>query len=125
MTVRALLVEDSPTQAEYYKAVLEGIGLEVHVVDNGQTALDYAYNSHPDLIILDVNLPVMDGFQVCSRLSRAEETRNIPIVMLTERDSADDAWVGLQAGAVDYIPKDDFADETLLASLEHLGMLAD
>jgi DNA-binding response OmpR family regulator len=55
-------------------------------------------------------------------LNRAEETRDIPVIMLTERDEPDDAWAGLQAGAIDYIAKDDFAVEALLASLQQLGM---
>jgi DNA-binding response OmpR family regulator len=122
MALQVLLVEDSVTQAEYYKTVLEETGLTVSVVGDGQAALEFAFNTPPDLIVLDINLPIMDGFQVCSRLSRADETRNIPIVMLTERDAANDAWTGLQAGAIDYIPKDEFAAATLLASLQQLGM---
>ena len=122
MASQVLLVEDSTTQAAYYRLVLEEAGLEVHLVGDGQAALDFAYHNRPDLVILDVNLPGMDGFQVCSRLSRAAETCDIPIVMLTGRDTADDAWTGLQAGAVDYIPKDDFAVEALLASLGQLGV---
>lgn len=125
MIPRVLLVEDSPTQAEYYKVVLEGFGLEVWIAGDGPEALEIAYREHPDLIVLDVNLPSMDGFQVCKRLSRSAETSDIPIVMLTERDSADDAWAGLESGAIDYIAKDNFADGTLQASLEQLGIVTE
>ena len=119
--MRVLLVEDSPTQAMFYRTILDELGLEVHMVSEGRAALNYAYENQPDLIILDINLPDMDGFQVCTRLSRAQETSSIPIIMLTERDTPDDAWHGLQAGAVDYIPKDGFAAETLSASIQQLG----
>ncbi len=122
MAILALLVEDSPTQAQFYKDILEQLGLEVSIVDNGKDALDFAYRYHPQLIVLDVNLPIMDGFQVCSRLSRSEETSNIPIIMLTERDAAEDASAGLQSGAIDYIAKDKFAAETLSASIRQLGV---
>ena len=118
--MRALLVEDSPTQAMYYCKVLDRLGLDVHTVSEGRAALNYAYEHRPDLIILDVNLPDMDGFQVCARLHRAKETCDIPVIMLTERDASDDAWHGLQAGAVDYIPKDSFAAEVLSASIRQL-----
>ena len=118
--MHTLLVEDSPTQAMYYCTVLTELGLDVHTVGEGKAALSYAYEHQPDLIILDINLPDMDGFQICSRLSRAQETSDIPIIMLTERDTSDDAWHGLQSGAVDYIPKDDFAAEVLSASIRQL-----
>lgn len=120
--MHALLVEDSPTQAMYYSDVLSSLGLDVHTVSEGRVALSYAYEHQPDLIVLDINLPDMDGFQICSRLSRAEETRNIPIIMLTERNTPDDAQHGLQVGAIDYIPKNSFAADALSASIRNLSV---
>jgi twitching motility two-component system response regulator PilH len=122
MAMQALLVEDSPTQAQFYKDILEQLGLEVNIAVNGKDALDFAYRYHPQLIVLDVNLPIMDGFQVCSRLSRSGETNSIPIIMLTERGAAEDAQAGLQSGAIKYIAKDQFAAETLSASIRQLGV---
>lgn len=120
--MQALLVEDSPTQAMYYRDVLNRLGLDVQVVGDGRAALSYAYEHRPDLIILDVNLPDMDGFQICSRLRRTQETCSIPIIMLTERSTSDDVWHGLQAGAADYIPKNEFAADALSASIRQLNV---
>ena len=121
--MRVLLVEDSHTQAEYFRDILEESGLEVDWVEDGQVALEVAYESLPDLIVLDVNLPSLNGFQICSRLKRDQATQHIPVIMLTSRDAAKDAMTGLQAGAEDYIAKDEFAGETLQASLHQLGII--
>jgi DNA-binding response OmpR family regulator len=120
--MKVLLVEDSPTQAEFYKEVLQEVGLSIIHARDGREALDMALEYQPDLIILDVNLPVLNGIQVCARLQRTSETQHIPIIMLTRLDKPEDAMAGLSAGAVDYIAKDEFAVETLLASLEQLGI---
>jgi DNA-binding response OmpR family regulator len=120
MAQQVLLVEDSQTQALFYQDILLEMGFQVQIAGDGRDALTFAYENHPDLIILDINLPDMSGFQVCSRLHRADETRQIPIIILSERDSAQDDWEGLQAGAVDYIPKDKFAVDTLSTSIRQL-----
>jgi DNA-binding response OmpR family regulator len=122
--MKVLLVEDSPTQAEFYRLILEDVGLEVIHVTDGPTALDAASIAWPDLVILDVNLPGgMDGMQVCARLHRMEETRNVPVIMLTQRDTSRDAMMGMEAGAVDYIAKDDFVVETLYSTLRQLHLI--
>ena len=120
MTIYTLLVEDSPVQAEYYKEILEEIGLHVTITDNGLSALDLAFTYLPDLIVLDINLPELNGFQVCHRLSRSPETKNIPVIMLTERDTAQDAVKGFEYGALKYIPKNAFASEALIDALQQL-----
>ena len=123
MTLNTLLVEDSLVQAEFYKTVLEEIGLTVHVVHNGKAGLNYAYAHHPDLIILDMNLPLMNGIDVCMRLKRDDETADIPVIMLTQRDNPDDALKAIKVGALDYIAKDEFAVDTLVSTLEQLGLV--
>lgn len=120
-----LLVEDSPTQARQIKETLESVGLQVVVVGDGLEAVREAMTLLPRLIVLDVNLPSMDGYQVCRRLKRNPETRDIPIIMLTEESGAKETMTGLQAGADDYIPKDIFAGEHLLDSLRELGLIED
>ena len=90
---------------------------------NGREGLERIAVQPPDLIVLDVNLPKMDGYQVCHRLKRDENTKHIPVIMLTSNDSSEDALKGLAAGADDYIPKDVFAIEHLLSALETLGLL--
>jgi DNA-binding response OmpR family regulator len=114
-----LLVEDSPTQAAEYRAYLQRAGYEVHISTDGFDALVLA-NQNIDAIILDINLPTLDGFQVCRRLRRDPDTSGIPIVMLTSAMSATETLFGLEVGANDYIPKDEFAIEQLLVSLEAL-----
>jgi CheY-like chemotaxis protein len=125
MSAHILVVEDSQTQAAQLKMVLEKAGdLTVELAHNGLDGLRLAQEVPPDLIVLDVVLPDMDGFQVCRRLKRDPATMNIPVIMLTEKSSANATASGLQAGADDYIPKDIFASEHLIETLHELGILA-
>jgi two-component system, OmpR family, phosphate regulon response regulator PhoB len=123
MAIDVLLIEDSKTQAAQIKATLESVGLEVRVAYDGQDGLREVMERRPDLIVLDVKLPGMDGFQVCRRLKRTPETQTIPIIMLTEKDGAQATMSGIQAGADDYIPKDIFATEHLVNTLQQLGIV--
>lgn len=82
-----MLVEDSPSQAQEYSEYLKRDGYEVLIVEDGITALSMALRYQPQLIVLDVYLPGMDGFHVCHRLKRQPETTHIPIVMLTGADT--------------------------------------
>jgi DNA-binding response OmpR family regulator len=123
MAPTVLLVEDSKTQAKQIKDVLESVGLEVRIVGDGPDAIREALENPPDLIVLDIQLPSMDGYQVCRRLKRAEETQNIPVIMLTDKTGTKETMIGLKAGADDYIPKDIFAAEHLMETLKELGVL--
>ena len=125
MSAHILVVEDSQTQATQIKMVLENAGdLIVTVANSGLDGLRLAQDTLPDLIVLDIVLPDMDGFQVCRRLKRDPATMSIPVIMLTEKSSANATVSGLQAGADDYIPKDLFASEHLIETLYELGILA-
>ncbi len=123
MALEVLLVEDSRTQAAQIKETLESVGLTVRVAYDGPDGLREALENPPALIVLDVKLPTMDGFQVCRRLKRNPATQDIPVIMLTEKTSAQATLSGLQAGADDYIPKDIFASEHLINTLHELGVL--
>lgn len=123
MATAVLLVEDSKTQAYQIKETLEGVGLEVSIAHDGPEGIRAAITEPPGLVVLDVKLPTMDGFQVCRRLKMHPATRNVPIIMLTEKTSAEATMTGLSAGADDYIPKDIFATEHLITSLQELGLL--
>jgi DNA-binding response OmpR family regulator len=123
MTLDVLVIEDSKTQAAQIKETLESLGFAVRVAYDGPDGLRAALEQRPALIVLDVKLPTMDGFQVCRRLKRAPETQAIPVIMLTEKDSAQATMSGLQAGADDYIPKDIFATEHLVNTLQELGLV--
>ena len=120
-----LLVEDSPTQAIEIAANLRRHGVEVVHAMDGVEALNMVDQYNPVLIVLDVNLPRMDGFQVCRRLKRDPDTQHIPVVMLTAADSSEATLQGLEAGADDYIPKDVFAHETLISTLEAFNINVD
>ncbi len=123
MALEVLLVEDSKTQAAQIKETLESVGLRVRVAYDGPEGIREAIENPPALIVLDVKLPSMDGFQVCRRLKRNPTTQDIPIIMLTEKSKAQDTMTGLRAGADDYIPKDIFASEHLISTLQELGIL--
>jgi DNA-binding response OmpR family regulator len=98
-----LIVEDEPSLQETLAYNLEKHGHTVHTENNGRTALDYVRQTAPDLILLDLMLPGMDGVELCKTL-RAEGLR-APILMLTARDDEIDRILGLEIGADDYITK--------------------
>lgn len=103
LTVKILLIEDEPGIAALIRRGLEHAGYAVHAAIDGADGLEQALQQGFDLILLDVMLPRMDGWQVCEAL-RAQERRT-PILMLTARDSVDDRIKGLDMGADDYLPK--------------------
>jgi two-component system sensor histidine kinase/response regulator len=118
-----LLIEDSATQALHLKLLLEQEGLEVAWASAGQMGLKMARQLLPDLILLDVQMPDMNGFQVCQQLRKADDTNYIPIIMLTRFDDPETVTLGMQVGVTDYIPKDAFADAVLLETLRQMGMI--
>jgi CheY-like chemotaxis protein len=123
MPYRILLVEDSRTQALRFQLELLRYGLAIEIASNGSKGLAAARSQPPDAIVLDVDLPELDGYSVCRALKADPATADIPVVMLTRHDQAQDALSGLQVGAVDYIPKDSFAEHNLIEALRQLGML--
>ena len=90
---------------DYLEQVLAELGYETLSAANGQEALDTVTAEAPDLILLDVMMPVMDGFTVCRLLKAQEETRLIPIVIMTALDAKADRITGIQAGADDFLTK--------------------
>jgi DNA-binding response OmpR family regulator len=102
MSDKILVVEDEPALQETLIYNLEKQGYGVEAVGDGQTALTAARELHPDLIVLDLMLPLLDGFEVC-RILRQEMT--VPILILTARDDEIDRVIGLEMGADDYITK--------------------
>ncbi len=98
-----LVVDDEPNIVQLARLYLERDGYSVTSVGNGQKALEAARSQHPDLIVLDVMLPQVDGFEVCRRL-RAEDNP-VPIIMVTARDDDIDKILGLELGADDYLTK--------------------
>jgi DNA-binding response OmpR family regulator len=102
MCAYVLVAEDDPKQAELLRRYLEREGHEVLVVHDGRSAIDEARRVDPDLVVLDVMMPKVDGLDVC-RVLRAES--HLPILMLTARSTEDDLLLGLDLGADDYVAK--------------------
>ena len=113
---RILAVDDSPTVLEMIKAILVAGGYDVITASDGAEALETARAEVPDLILLDVMLPKLDGWEVLGRLRKQKST---PVLMLTARDSHADRVRGLDTGADDYVPKP-FDLKELLARLRAL-----
>lgn len=121
-TPSILIVEDTQSQATRLKASLEeGTTCTVQIAPSGEAGLEAAQHNRFDLIVLDIELPGIDGFEVCRRLKANESLAEIPVIMLTTRDRAEDALTGLSNGAVDYIPKDPFAELVLLETLKQMS----
>jgi two-component system, OmpR family, response regulator ResD len=99
---RVLVVEDDPNLSEVVARYLQREGFTVEVRDDGQAGLEHALEWLPDLVVLDVLLPGLDGFEVCRQL---RQSAPIPVVMLTARAEEDDRVLGLELGADDYVTK--------------------
>ena len=110
---KILIVEDESSISDFVKLELEYEGYQVSIKEDGREGLKEALENDYDLIILDIMLPSMNGFEICRRLKRE---KNTPIIMLSAKDSVTDKVNGLQIGADDYIPKP-FAMEELLARI--------
>lgn len=117
MGERVLIVEDEPKIANFLRRGLAYEGYEVQVAYTGEEGLAMAREEPPDLVILDIMLPGIDGMEVCRRLRRNHA--DMPILMLTARDAIPDRVAGLDAGADDYLVKP-FAFDELLARLRAL-----
>lgn len=100
-----LIVEDDPNTSEMLTAYFTSLGYQVTHAAWGQDALTLATQLTPDLVVLDIHLPDIDGYEVCSRLRAQRRTMNTPIIFLTERNERQDRLTGLELGAVDYLSK--------------------
>ncbi|MBI5367204.1 MAG: response regulator [Planctomycetes bacterium] len=103
--IRILAAEDYPANAELLKECLTGGGYQVEIAVNGEEALRLAFAAPPDIILLDVVLPKLDGFEVCRRLKENKATSGIPVLIVTALDSDRDKERGIQAGADDFLNK--------------------
>lgn len=119
MKGKILVVDDEPDALELIEVNLKAAGFEVIVADDGREALQKARTVTPDLILLDVMLPEMDGLEVCKTLRRDTETTRIPIIMLTARAAEMDRVLGLELGADDYITKP-FSPRELILRVKNL-----
>lgn len=100
-----LLVDDDAELLKMLEVVLHKAGFVPHLAVNGMEALSKVEELRPDLVVLDVMMPLMNGNDICRRLREQEDTKELPIIMLSALDSVDDKLAGFQAGADDYVPK--------------------
>lgn len=106
------IVDDSPTEVHVLKAILEKNGHTVESADNAEAGIEQITAKQPALVLMDVVMPGMNGFQATRALTKAPETENIPIIIVTTKDQETDKMWGLRQGAKDYITKP--VDEALL-----------
>ncbi|MDD4271565.1 MAG: response regulator [Patescibacteria group bacterium] len=102
---KILVVEDDPMISSMYKTKFEADGFEVFVADNGVVGLELAKKEKPDIIMLDVILPQLDGFSVLDQVKKDEITKDIPVIMLTNLGTEEDKAKGQAMGALDYLVK--------------------
>ena len=117
-----LIVDDMEENLVLLSRILLNRGYTVKAVDSGKKAIHYAREAHPDLILLDVNMPIMDGFEACTQLKKDVGTRDIPVIFISALTDVENKVQGFQVGGVDYISKP-FEIEEVLARVEiHLAL---
>jgi twitching motility two-component system response regulator PilH len=108
-----MVVDDSPTELYILKGILEKSGYEVITAGDGESGLELAHSKKPDLILMDVVMPGMNGFQATRKLSKNPETAEIPIIMVTTKDQETDRTWGMRQGAKEYLVNPVAAEELL------------
>jgi len=111
-----LIVDDNPQNIQVLGNLMEGKGYDVAVAMNGGQVLDFIKDEKPDLILMDIMMPGMDGYAVCGMLKQNPETADIPVIFLTAKTEDDDIVLGLKTGAVDYVTKP-FSETVLFARI--------
>lgn len=121
-SVHILLVDDNPTNLKVLSEAIQGYGWKALMATDGESAIEQAEYASPDLILLDVMMPGLNGFETCRRLKDNPLTQNIPIIFMTALSDAKDKVKGLEMGAVDYVTKP-FQQEEVVARLKlHLKL---
>ncbi len=117
---RILIVDDSPTERHYLSEILSRGGFDVVTSDSGEDALQKARSLQPDLILMDIVMPGMNGFQATRAITRDEATKNIPVLICTTKSQETDRIWGLRQGARDYMVKPVQSD-VLLKKIETMS----
>ena len=118
---KILIIEDEKNIVTSLKMFFEHAGFEVFTSANGADGLYLAKHKHPDLILLDLVLPKIDGFNVCNILSHDEKTKNIPIIIISARTSKEEIDKAISLGAKNYIAKPFSIDQIKKIIMEYLG----
>jgi class 3 adenylate cyclase len=122
MSARILIVDDTPANIQALVGILKHNGHQTSVATNGKQALDILGRLFPDLILLDIMMPEMDGFEACRRIKENPVWRNIPVIFLTAKTETADIVRAFELGAVDYVPKPFNAHELLARVNTHLTL---
>jgi len=117
---KILVVDDTPSNIQSLAATLKPAGYQVLVATNGQQALDVMAKVRPDLILLDIMMPIMDGFEACANIKANADWHDIPIIFLTAKTETSDLVKGFELGAVDYVSKPFNAHELMARVHTHL-----
>jgi signal transduction histidine kinase len=117
-----LVVDDNTRNLQLISSLMGKAGYKVHAANTGEKALRYLEKRHPDIILLDVMMPDINGFEVCQQLKADETLKDIPVIFLTARTDSGDVVEGFQAGAVDYITKPFNSSEVLVRLANHLKL---
>ena len=120
ITESILLVDDNPTNLQVLFQTLDGVGCKLLIAKNGEMALSIVGKARPDLILLDIMMPGIDGYEVCRQLKSVPATADIPVIFLSALGDTEDKVKGLQLGAVDYITKPFQPDEVIARVNTHL-----
>jgi twitching motility two-component system response regulator PilH len=113
---QVLIVDDSPTEAHVLKGMLEKNGFEVETAENGTEGIERAKALKPDLILMDVVMPGLNGFQATRQLTKDPETSEIPVIIVTTKDQETDRVWGLRQGAKDFLSKP-ISEKTLMEKI--------
>ena len=126
MTIkRVLIVDDSPTERHVLNDMLTKAGYEVVASDNGEDAILKAKTARPDLILMDVVMPRMNGFDACRRIRSGATTSEIPVIMVTTRGELESVEAAYESGCAEYVIKPIDAHELLAKVQSYLGESGD
>jgi twitching motility two-component system response regulator PilH len=117
---KILVVDDSPTDRQYMIETLKGKGFQIVTAENGEDAITKAKSELPDLILMDVVMPGLNGYQATRQITRDEATKHIPVIMCTSKGADTDKIWGLRQGANDYLVKP-VDPQALLAKIAQLS----
>jgi two-component system alkaline phosphatase synthesis response regulator PhoP len=116
---KVLVVDDEVYILHILDFSLGAEGFDVITANNGELAVEKAIQEKPDLIVLDIMMPVLDGYETCRRLKREPETKHIPVILLTAKGREADKRLGFEVGAIDYIVKP-FSPNRLIGRIEEI-----
>src|SRR6478752_3027976 len=105
MSIRVLVVDDNFVNVKLLEELLKSASYEVATAMSGEAALEKVVQSRPDIVLLDVMMPDMDGYEVCRRIRQNKKTARVPVIMITALDKPGDREMGLAAGANDFLSK--------------------